>query len=317
MAPSEQVENARLLIRQGKLDEAIARLQELLRDYDTDPALHDAIGSAYFLLGKNELALQHFERILRLSVAPGKAFINLGAVYNRMGQHHKAVESIRKGLLQEKRSVEGFYNLGIAHRKLHQYAMAVNAFKEALRHDAQFVEAYYQLGSVYLDQGLPEQAIAQFQKALALRPNFDRARAGLDAANRASSTARQAISPFGRLVDTTTNQKQVDEKALRPMTNEETDRDRARIHELSREIDNAASEWVVQLKEELDAAISYLDKQLILGVGGQNLADAVERFNQALFNAESGRRKLRRKVLELVAHEELQHSPLEPSSFEI
>ena len=39
------------------------------------------------------------------------------------------------------------------------------------------------------------------------------------------------------------------------------------------------------------------------------LYEASEEFAEALSAAEEARRRLRRKVLELVAHEELQHSP--------
>lgn len=299
---------ARRHVRHGRYDEAITLCRQLLAENDTDPALHDAIGSAYFLAGKVREAATHFERITRLTANPGKALINLGAVYNRTGEYQKAVDAIRKGLQYEKRSVEGYYNLGVAHRKLGQHAMAVTAYKEALRLDPNFAEAHQNLGNVFLDQGLPEQAAAHYRKALELRPDLERAKRGLADAERAAALAKQAISPFGRLVDVSAGQKG-DNDGLRPLTPEEREIDRRRLHELARETEAAAAEWLTVLREQLDGALAVLEKRIAVGRVDGMLMEAGDVFSEALAAAEESRRKLRRKVLELVAHEELQHSP--------
>lgn len=308
MPNDERLNEARRHVRHGRYAEAIDLFQRLLAENDGDASLHDAIGSAYFLAGDNEEAAQHFERITRLTTNPGKALINLGAVYNRVGEFQKAVDSIRKGIQFEKRSVEGYYNLGVAHRRLGQHAMAVTAYKEALRLDPAFAEAHQNLGNVYLDQGLPEQAAAHFRKAIALKPTLERASRGLADAERASQLAKQAISPFGRLVDTSVGQ-HADESGLRPLSAEERDMDRRRLHELSREVETAASEWVAVLAGPLDDTLTTLEKRLAIGKVDGVLQEAGDEFALAIAAAEETRRALRRKVLELVAHEEIQHSP--------
>jgi len=308
MMADDRLAEARRHVRHGRYDEAIALFRQLLDADDTDPALHDAIGSAYFLAGQPREAAVHFERITRLTTNPGKALINLGAVYNKTGEHQKAVDAIRKGLQYEKRSIEGYYNLGVAHRKLGQYATAVTAYKEALRLDPKFAEAHQNLGNVYLDQGLPEQAAAHYRKALELRPDLERAKRGLADADRAAALAKQAISPFGRLVDVTAGQRGGDD-GLRPLTSEEREIDRRRLHELSREIETAAGDWIAVLRDQLDGSLASLEKRIAVGKIDGALLEASDGFAEALAAAEESRRRLRRKVLELVAHEELQHSP--------
>lgn len=307
--PDEVLLNeARRHVRHGRFVEAIEILQRLLAENDADVSLHDAIGSAYFLAGNNELAAQHFERIIRLTNNPGKALVNLGAVYNRVGEFQKAVDSIRKGIQFEKKSVEGYYNLGVAHRRLGQHAMAVNAYKEALRLDPEFAEAHQNLGNVFLDQGLPEQAAAHFRKAIALKPTLERACRGLADAERACQLAKQAISPFGRLVDTSVGQ-HADESGLRPLSAEEREMDRRRLHELSKDVETAAGELVAVLTGPLDETLTTLEKRLAMGKIDGVLQEAGDEFAQAIAAVEEARRALRRKVLELVAHEEIQHSP--------
>lgn len=308
MPEDEKLTEARRHVRHGRYDEAIAIFEELLVANDADPVLHDSLGTAYFLAGRNEEAAAHFERIVRLVAAPGKALINLGAVYNRVGQHQKAVDTIRKGLQYEKRSVEGYYNLGVAHRKLNQHAMAVTAYQEALRLDPKFVEAHQNLGNVYLDQGLPEQAAAHYRKALELRPNFDRAIRGLADAERATTLAKNVTNPFGRLVDSAQAQ-QAGEDGLRPLNAAEREHDRRRLHDLSRDIENATAEWLSVLRDQLEASISTLDRRLASGRVDGALVEAAEQFDEAIAATEQSRQRLRRKILELVAHEEIQHSP--------
>lgn len=304
----DRLAEARRHVRHGRYDEAVELFRQLLDVDDSDPALHDAIGSTYFLAGKVHEAAAHFERITRLTTNPGKALINLGAVYNRTGEHQRAVDAIRKGLQYEKRSTEGYFNLGVAHRKLGQHAMAVTAFKEALRLDPKFAEAHQNLGNVFLDQGLPEQAAAHFRKALELRPDFEKARKGLADSERATALAKQAISPFGRLVDVTVGQRGGDD-GLRPLTAEERELDRRRLHDLSREIETAAGEWIDVLRDQLEGTLAVLEKRIAVGKIDSALLDAEDAFGASLDAAEEARRRLRRKVLELVAHEELQHSP--------
>lgn len=299
---------ARRHVRHGRYDEAIALFRQLLDANEADPALHDAIGSAYFMAGKVREAATHFERITRLTVNPGKALINLGAVYNRTGEYQRAVDAIRKGLQYEKRSTEGYYNLGVAHRKLGQHAMAVTAYKEALRLDPKFAEAHQNLGNVFLDQGLPEQAAAHYRKALELQPELERAKRGLADAERAAVLARQAISPFGRLVDVKSGQRGGDD-ALRPLTAEEREVDRRQLHDLARETEAAAAEWLATLRDRLEAALALLEKRIAVGRIDGSLVEAADGFCEAVTAAENTRRGLRRKVLEIVAHEELQHSP--------
>lgn len=300
--------NACRHVRHGRYREAIEILQGLLAEDDTDVVLHDAIGSAYFLAGDNDSAARHFKRITRLTNNPGKAYINLGAVYNRIGEFQKAVDSIRKGIQLEKKNVEGYYNLGVAHRRLGQLGMAVAAYKEALRLDPQFAEAHQNLGNVYLDQGLPEQAATQYRKALELKPTLERAKTGLKDAERAAQLARQAISPFGRLVDTSVGQ-HADESGLRPLSSEEREIDRRRLHELSKSIETTAADLVANLSGPLDDSLVQLERRLAMGKIDGVLLEAGDEFAAAITAVEETRRLLRRKVLELVAHEEIQHAP--------
>ncbi len=302
------LQQAKQLVRERRLDEAIAFYKQLLAANDSDPALHDGIGSAYFLAGRNAEAATHFERIIRLVVQPGKALVNLGAVYNRLGEHKKAIDVLRRGLQHERKSVEAYYNLGIAHRKLGQFPLAVTAYREAIRLDPKFAEAYRNLGNVHLDMGQPGPAADAYRKALELKPDFEKAREGLAAAEQARAAGKPSSAPFGRLVDASRRQT-AGLDGLRPLSDPERRSDRQRLHDLSQEIEAAAANWLGLLRGDFDAALAMLDKKLASGAHPFDFAGAVDDFARACDAAAASRKRLRRKVLELVAHEELQHSP--------
>ena len=298
---------ARKLVRHRKYGEAIDLFQTLLVEHDSDPALHDALGSACFLAGRNDEAAAHFERVTRLVTQPGKALINLGAVYNRAGEYQQAIDSIRRGLQYERRSSEGYYNLGVAHRKLNQLALAITAYEEAIRIDPKFAEAFQNLGNVLLDQGQAKKAAVQFRKALELRPGFAKAVRGLEEAEKAAVATSSNDKPFGRLVDPA--RRQHGDIALRTLTDAERLEDRHRLHDLARRLETAAQEWHAQMSGDVEQRLTILERRIAAGRSPSELDDANQALQLALQVAEEARRRVRRLVLELAAHEELQHSP--------
>ena len=306
----ELLKQAQRCVRKGDSQRAVALFQQALERDDRRVEIYDGLAAAHFQSGNLPEAASNFVAITRLKPTDGKCLINLGAVYNRLAEYQKAVDALRKGIAKEKRCPQGFYNLGIAYRGLGQPSMAVSAYREAIRIDPQMPEAHQNLANVYVEMGNHQQAILHYKKALEINPNFERAKRGLVQAENAALEARNAISPFGRLVDEKNVGARAVPQAERPLTESERRQDRQSVQALCNDISNAAGAWLQHLKQELEPRLLALNR-----LAAQNsdpslsLARARTEFGAAAEKSAELRRQLKRKLLELRAHEELMNTP--------
>lgn len=278
-------------------------------DPDADDA-HDGLATCGYMTQDFPTAIEHFTRLSQLRPTEGAALFNLGAIHNRLQEYQKALECIRKGIQRDKRCAEGFYNLGIAHRKLNQSSLAISAYKEAIRLEPSFAEAYQNLGNVYSDMGNFPLAIMNYKKALEIRPDFEKAKAGLQRAESAVAQQKKSVNPFGRLVTESVQTTKPAPLIERELSERERYEDRRAVHVLAIEIEVLAKQAAEQLKTELVPALHSVSKAVAQG-GNANLSlsRAVSELDAAAEKYHAQRRLIRRKVLELRAHEELLLAP--------
>jgi tetratricopeptide (TPR) repeat protein len=306
----ELLKAARRSMKEGHIDDALAQFREALAVDELRIDAHEGLATACFMKKDYPEAVKHFQRITQLDPIHGKAWINMGAVYNRMQEHQKAVDVLRKGVQKERKSSDGYYNLGIAYKGLNQLAMAVSAYREALRIDPQMAEAHANLANVFVDQGNLQQAISHYRQALVIRPGFDRAQRGLENAERIANEAKQAISPFGRLVDTEAAARGKSTGFQRKLSDEERAHDRHAVAQLCPELDLSAHNLNQHLKAELERTLLNLSRAIAQGLDGRAaLLDAADEFRAAFQRCQELRRSLKRKTLELRAHEEVVCTP--------
>lgn len=303
-------ERARKLFRGRRYDEAAAAFKELLAKDESRADLHEGIANAYFAAGQYDKAIEHFQRHSALDPKQGRSLVNLGAVYNRLEQYNKAVDVLRKGIMREKKSPFGYYNLGLAYRGLKQYAMAVSAYKESLRIDPAMAETHQNLANVYVEMSNNQQAIVHYRKALEIKPDFKRAAAGLARAEGKAADAKKAIKPFGRLVDEGTYKRPADNSFAREMSEGERVQDRETVYTLGQQIETAAMTLLHQLRNDFEPHLVSLSRSVAQADDAPLLvAKAYEQFLHSLEEIVRLRRELKRRVLELRAHEEMIFAP--------
>lgn len=307
-AGSDVCQEAARLVRAGEFAQAIALYrEELQRDAENIEA-HRGLASASFMVGDYDAAIEHFTQVARLDPRSGSALVNLGAVYNRLGNYEKAVEVLRRGAQLEKCG-EAFYNLGIAKRSLGELAMAVSAYREAIQRSPKMVEAYQNLANVYFEMENYQQAIANYKKALELCPEFDRARAGLEAAELAIQKSRGAISPFGRLVGEQPAEAAANRAAGaaalpggRDLTEQERMERRIELRRLSYVVQSAGHEFDAHLKKRVEPQLVNLIRIVGEGKGAFHLlGEARDEFHAALEEWIVLRAKLQTAIEELRA----------------
>ena len=298
---------ARNALRAGDLDWAAELYRSVLEDEPLNYEAHEGLAMASFALKDYPAAVTHFTRMTQLKPTDGKPWINLGAVFNKMQQYQKAVDALRKGIAKEKKSGEAYYNLGLAYKGLNQLSMAVTAYRDAVKVNPQMVEAHANLGNVLVEMKNYQQAIAHYRQALEIDPDFDRARRGLEHADHEAQTAKNAVSPFGRLVDERTAGRGVATNAMhRTMTEVERHEDRMRLCGLCPEIEVAAKQFETNIRVDLERHLLGMNRAMALGEDGRaELLHSTENFRIAVGRFVELRRALKRKLLELRAHEEL------------
>ena len=308
---SPQCREARSLLKQKDYDKAIPSFEKAIEKNPHDMVAHDGLGMSYFSSGNLEKAAEQFERIMRIEPTRNNVLINLGAIYNKLGDYNKAIASLQKGLQRNRNCVEGYYNLGIAQRALKQNGMAVSAYKEALRVNPEMAEAHVNLANIYLDMKNNRQAVFHYEKALEIKPGFKRAEEGIVAANKAIDDMKNSASPFGRLVDVGKTVAKSVPKVQRQLTNEERLQDRKEIFERGNLIVDAAEDLAMHLAEEFEIDLLELNRAVSQGVdeAPQAMIESFQNFQKSVTKSRRLRKELKRRVLELRAHEETMNTP--------
>jgi hypothetical protein len=153
-------------------------------------------------------------------------------------------------------------------------------------------------------------AILSFKKALEVRPDFEPARKGLQKAEAANQQSKQAVNPFGRLVDPESFQRRVTTEMARGLTEAERYDDRQQVKAIAEEIERLAKASLEFLRQKLEPSILELQRTMAEGSKAQiSLADVAEKYQAAVDQWNEYRKLLKRKVLELRAHEELINAP--------
>jgi tetratricopeptide (TPR) repeat protein len=297
---------ARTALRAREFDEAAGLYRQAL-DIDADSV--EAIeGLAMVLCSAGDVpaAVEQFLHLTRLQPMESRHYVNLGALYNRQGQHQPAVDALRKAIARDRRCADAYYNLGVAQRKLNQASMAVSAYKEAIRLDPELVEAYQNLGNLYSEMGNLQLAMANFRKALELRPDFEKARVGLEKAQEAALRAKAEANPFGKLVDTGAIAPKAVPTLTRELSEAERQYDRQHVRQLGLELKTLVDEYREHLKTRLEPAVLHLQRTAAEGdLKALGFVGAATDFQEAFQQWRGLRQQLKRKSLEMRAHEEL------------
>jgi tetratricopeptide (TPR) repeat protein len=301
---------ARQHLRRGECTQAIESFKKALLIDERRIDLHEGLATASFMAGDYDGAIEHFKRITLIDPrSAGKALVNLGAVYNRLGDHNQAASCLRRGIAKHRSSV-GFYNLGIAHRGLNQLAMAVSAYREAIRLEPQMAEAHLNLANVFVEMGNFQQAIIHYQSALDINPDSKRAQLGLEEAEKSINQAKHAISPFGRLVDEDRVRSKATPQIVRELSEFERVDDRQAVYELTGAIRAATVDLLRQVRSRVEPALTMLHRMVAQGSTAPLAVNkALTDYRAAVVQCAEVRRLLKRKILELRAHEEKINAP--------
>jgi tetratricopeptide (TPR) repeat protein len=214
---SKYVEAAQKLLNQGKVPQAIAEYQLILKYEPKDQVTLMTIGELYIRQGETFQAIEYFERLAQIFVGDG--FLTKAiAVYKRIAklapEEIKPLERladlyVQQGVMSEARPL--FLQLAEIHLKHNRQSEAVALLKKLLLAEPDNLRIQIRLADLYQVMGKPAEAVETYvsaaQRALARGDHAESDKQSdkalkLDPANAAALTVKaRSASSQGRFAD--------------------------------------------------------------------------------------------------------------------
>jgi pilus assembly protein FimV len=214
---SKYVEAAQKLLNQGKVPQAIAEYQLILKYEPKDQVTLMTIGELYIRQGETFQAIEYFERLAQIFVGDG--FLTKAiAVYKRIAklapEEIKPLERladlyVQQGVMSEARPL--FLQLAEIHLKHNRQGEAVALLKKLLLAEPDNLRIQIRLADLYQVMGKPNEAVETYvsaaQRALARGDHAESDKQSdkalkLDSANAAALTVKaRSASSQGRFAD--------------------------------------------------------------------------------------------------------------------
>jgi serine/threonine-protein kinase len=156
------------LVRQGRLDEAIAALRKAIRLQPDFHTAHANLGSAFLLRGQPDKAIAAFRKSLRLDRQFAGAHAGLGAALLARGQLDQALAALRQAIHLQPDCPQAHTVLGMTLHKQGKLDEAITAYRRAIHLDRDDAQAHMGLGAALGDKGWVLLGLAECQKALSL-----------------------------------------------------------------------------------------------------------------------------------------------------
>ncbi|NCT45806.1 MAG: tetratricopeptide repeat protein [Microcystis aeruginosa G11-09] len=170
---------------QGKADTLLAlkRYSEALNTYEKaiqinpDSAWQAWLGRGQALdkLGKNQEALESFDRVLSFNPAASQAWQGKADIYLELQQYSAAQKALDKLLTFQQNDAKAWYKKGWSLQNLEDYEGAVKAYDQALAIESDNALIWYQKGNSLYQLNKINDALESYSKAGQFNPQFSQA----------------------------------------------------------------------------------------------------------------------------------------------
>ena len=185
-----------ILLRKGRVEEAIALFRKSISIHDSGPDIHNSLGNALLELNQPDNAIAEYRNALKIDPANFGAYNNLGITYAQNGQANEAMIQYEKALEINPHYADAHNNLGNVLLQSGLPDDAIAQFQMALSTSPLDADAHNNLGWALLKKGQIDSAISHFQQAIDLAPTDLKARNNLGIALAQSGHLAEAIAQF-------------------------------------------------------------------------------------------------------------------------
>jgi eukaryotic-like serine/threonine-protein kinase len=137
--------------------------------------VHQTLGLVYAGTGRNEEALQEFQRVLELDPVNAEAFREMARVYEALGQPgdlEKAEATYRQAIAIWPTNWAGYSNLGRFYYHQGRYQDAEAQFREVIAVTPNNFRGYQSLGAIYYHMERFDEAHRLLEQSIQVEPNF-------------------------------------------------------------------------------------------------------------------------------------------------
>jgi len=194
-----------MLTRSGRPREAIACYERAIDLHPAEAAAHFNLGNALSQIGDFAAAASAYRQAAVLSPNDSDIYLNLGNAQRALGQLDEARASLLRAVELSPHSPDGWNNLGVLARTRGDDLEAERCYRQALQVDPDCVRAYNNLGSLAQAQFHSSQAVEYFRRALQLQSDYSLARANLGDAYLALGQTDEARAAYAELLAQTPN----------------------------------------------------------------------------------------------------------------
>ena len=150
----------KILIDQGRGDEAIPTLLRGVERFPRSVKLHEYLGIAFGQVGDTERALSHFRQALQLDPDDASLYTNIGVVYSWRGDQRQAAEYFERSISLAPDSEKALFNYASTLFELGDRAKAFDLLRRVTAINPANADAHYGVGTLALEIGRREEAVA-------------------------------------------------------------------------------------------------------------------------------------------------------------
>jgi len=157
------------------IDQALSNCRTAIAIDAHLPAVHVTMGLLNTTLGKNDLALQGFQKALDINPRDAAALTGMAGVYESTGKIADAEANYKRAIALRPDYWEGYNALGDFYDRQKRVQDSIAQFQEVIKLTPDNTSAYNNLGIEYMelsDSKSDAAAEAAFQKSLQLAPNY-------------------------------------------------------------------------------------------------------------------------------------------------
>lgn len=159
------------LYRNGKLDEAISKMNEAVRLNQDNGWFHLRLGDMLYEKGSIHEAITAYQKGFDLGAKDSAVYSHVGFIFYTLNRFNEAIDACSQAISLNPNLLEAYICLGAVFHRQGKLEEAVLNYKRAITINTNSFEAHWRLGGLLFEQKKFDEALIEFQKASQIDPN--------------------------------------------------------------------------------------------------------------------------------------------------